>query len=132
MSTGTSTGLWVTLSYRDADAGLAWLKAVGFTERAVFRDDADPSIVHHAELAWPEGGGVMLGSQRPRPGWPDRAGTGSAYAVTDDVDGTYAAALAAGGSSLREPEDQDYGGRACVVRDPEGNLWSFGSYRGEG
>ena len=127
-----STGLWVTLSYRDADAALTWLKAVGFTERAVYRDDADPAVVQHAELAWPDGGGVMLGTHRPRPRWPDQVGTGSAYAVTDDVDGTYTAALAAGGSSLREPADQDYGGRSCVVRDPEGNLWSFGSYRGEG
>lgn len=127
-----STGLWVTLTYRDADTGLAWLKAVGFTERAVYRDDADPAVVQHAELSWPDGGGIMLGTHRPRPGWPDQAGTGSAYAVTDDVDGTYEAALAAGGSGLREPADQDYGGRSCVVSDPEGNLWSFGSYRGEG
>ncbi len=127
-----STGLWVTLSYRDAEAGLAWLKAVGFTERTVYRDDADPAVVHHAELSWPDGGGVMLGTHRPRPEWPDQPGTGSAYAVTDDVDGTYEAALAAGGSGLRKPADQDYGGRSCVVRDPEGNVWSFGSYRGEG
>ncbi|GGM24032.1 VOC family protein [Promicromonospora citrea] len=126
-----STGLWVTLTYRDADAGLAWLQAVGFTERAVYRDDADPAVVQHAELDWPAGGGVMLGTYRPRPGWPDEAGTGSAYAVTDDVDGTYRAALAAGGSSLQEPADQDYGGRSCTVRDVDGNLWSFGSYRGE-
>lgn len=26
----------------------------------------------------------------------------------------------------------EYGGRHCSVRDPDGNLWSFGSYRGEG
>lgn len=24
--------------------------------------------------------------------------------------------------------DQDYGGRLCSCRDPEGNLWNFGSY----
>lgn len=27
-----------------------------------------------------------------------------------------------------EPEDQDYGGRLYSCRDPEGNLWNFGSY----
>jgi uncharacterized glyoxalase superfamily protein PhnB len=28
-------------------------------------------------------------------------------------------------------EDQDYGGRGGTVADAEGNLWSFGDYRGE-
>jgi uncharacterized glyoxalase superfamily protein PhnB len=27
------------------------------------------------------------------------------------------------------PRDEDYGGRSATVADPEGNLWSFGSYR---
>ncbi len=27
--------------------------------------------------------------------------------------------------------DEEYGGRNATVRDPEGNLWSFGSYRPE-
>ncbi|TWG84000.1 hypothetical protein L603_002200000110 [Cellulosimicrobium cellulans J34] len=27
--------------------------------------------------------------------------------------------------------DTDYGSRELVLRDPEGNLWSFGTYRGE-
>jgi uncharacterized glyoxalase superfamily protein PhnB len=26
------------------------------------------------------------------------------------------------------PEDQDYGGRVYSARDPEGHVWSFGSY----
>ena len=29
---------------------------------------------------------------------------------------------------VREPVDQDYGGRDYSVRDLEGNLWSFGTY----
>jgi uncharacterized glyoxalase superfamily protein PhnB len=27
-----------------------------------------------------------------------------------------------------EPVDQDYGSRDFSVRDPEGNLWAFGTY----
>jgi uncharacterized glyoxalase superfamily protein PhnB len=27
--------------------------------------------------------------------------------------------------------DEDYGSTGFVVADPEGNLWSFGTYRGE-
>jgi len=30
-----------------------------------------------------------------------------------------------------ELNDTDYGSREFSVRDPEGNLWSFGTYRGE-
>ena len=28
-----------------------------------------------------------------------------------------------------ELADQDYGSRDFAVRDPEGNIWSFGTYR---
>jgi len=38
---------------------------------------------------------------------------------------------AAGADIIRKPEDTDYGSREFALRDPEGNLWSFGTYRGE-
>jgi uncharacterized glyoxalase superfamily protein PhnB len=128
MATTTTVGLWVTLRYRDADAALAWLRAVGFEEHAVHRGP-DPSVVEHAELVWPGGGGVMLGTYRENPDWPVGPGHGSVYAITDEVDDTYEAALAAGARAVMEPRDEDYGGRVGTVADPEGNLWSFGSYR---
>ncbi len=34
----------------------------------------------------------------------------------------------AGAEVVMEPTDQDYGSRDMSVRDPEGNLWSFGTY----
>lgn len=30
-----------------------------------------------------------------------------------------------------EPHDTDYGSRDFAAQDPEGNRWSFGTYRGE-
>ena len=36
---------------------------------------------------------------------------------------------AAGATIERELTDQDYGSREFTARDPEGNLWSFGTYR---
>ena len=30
---------------------------------------------------------------------------------------------------IDEPNDKDYGSREFSVRDPEGNRWSFGTYR---
>jgi len=106
----------------------------GFVTKAVYYADEQERVVAHAQLDWPPGGGIMLGSA-PRPdGWPDVRGKGSAYCVVEspgDVDEVFARAKGAGLRVLREATDEDYGGRDCVVLDPEGNQWSFGSYRGE-
>jgi uncharacterized glyoxalase superfamily protein PhnB len=128
--------VWPSLSYQDARAAITFLTAAfGFVATAVYDDPDDPKLVAHAQLDWPAGGGVMLGSA-PRPaGWPDPAGHSSAYCVIDgadsDVDALFARATAAGAKPLREPRDQHYGGRNFVVTDPDGNMWSFGTYPGE-
>jgi len=41
----------------------------------------------------------------------------------EDCDGAYKRALAAGGQSEREPENQFYGDRSAGVRDASGNRW---------
>jgi uncharacterized glyoxalase superfamily protein PhnB len=122
--------VWPCVIYADARAGITFLKdAFGFEERIVV---ADGDAVHHAELRWPEGGGVMCGSagrddsefsQKP-------VGAASIYVVTDEPDELYARATKAGAEVVRDMEDTDYGSRGFTVRDREGNLWSFGTYRG--
>ena len=45
--------------------------------------------------------------------------------------GIAAAALAvssAGAQIVREPVTQDYGGRDYTCKDPEGHVWTFGTY----
>jgi uncharacterized glyoxalase superfamily protein PhnB len=56
------------------------------------------------------------------------AATQGLYIVVEDVDGHCARARAAGATIVREPRDEDYGGRDYVARDPEGHVWSFGTY----
>jgi uncharacterized glyoxalase superfamily protein PhnB len=99
----------------------------------------DGDHVGHAELLWPGGaGGIMLGSAGPgedgsRNGddpWALRPGASGIYVVTEDVDTLFARAVAAGATVIRAPEDTDYGSRECALGDPEGNRWSFGTYRG--
>ena len=51
--------------------------------------------------------------------------------VTDDVDAVYQRAKAAGAEIIAEPHDTDYGSHDFAAADPEGNRWSFGTYRGE-
>lgn len=121
------------LRYTDCSAGIAWLKeAFGFEEHAVHRDG--DGAVQHAELR--AGAGlIMLGPYRE--GWmgtsaPEPLGSPvSVYVALADaeaLDAHYARAKAAGARIVMEPADQDYGSRDYSARDPEGNLWSFGTY----
>jgi PhnB protein len=45
--------------------------------------------------------------------------------ATADCDADYQKALAAGAESLSEPQDQFWGSRSSVIRDPYGYRWSF-------
>jgi uncharacterized glyoxalase superfamily protein PhnB len=124
--------VWPTLTARDARGLIAFLvETFGFEETVVY---GDGDLVDHAQLSWPLGGGVMLGSDRePSEDKPWRLPPGSfgAYVVTDDPDALFARATKAGAEILYGLRDTDYGSREFAVRDPEGNLWSFGTYRGE-
>lgn len=121
--------VWPTLICRDAPAMIAFLVDVfGFTRTAVY---ADRDVVAHAQLDWPEGGGVMLGSLREGAGWQQQPSGAGCYVVTSQVDAIYDRVRAAGADVRTEPRDEDYGNRSFAVADPEGNLWSFGHYAGE-
>ncbi|GIE77508.1 similarity with Glyoxalase/Bleomycin resistance protein [Actinoplanes philippinensis] len=123
--------VWPTLRATDARALIRFLsEAFGFVPTAVH---GDGDVIHHAELRWPLGGGIMLGSVRDAPGdpWNLKPGTFGAYVVADDIEALHARAAAAGAEIIREPAMTDYGSHDFAARDPEGNLWSFGTYRGE-
>ncbi len=124
--------VWPTLRARDARTLIRFLVDVlGFEETAVYGEGAH---VEHAELAWPPGGGVMLGSAGgadEQDDWPLRPGTFGAYVVTDKPDELFDRAKAAGAEITDPPHDTDYGSRDFALRDPEGNRWSFGTYRGQ-
>jgi uncharacterized glyoxalase superfamily protein PhnB len=133
VTTRSHPGAWPTLSYRNAEAALGYLvDVVGFTETVVHRGDADRPI-SHAELSWPDGGGIMFGSEPVEPRWSGTAGgpgTATAYLSSDDVEGIAARVTAAGWPVLRPLAETDYGSREFAFLDPEGNAWSVGTYRG--
>ena len=52
----------------------------------------------------------------------------STYVVCDDIDALFARARTAGAEIEEEPTNRDYGSREFICRDPEGNIWSFGTY----
>ncbi|OLF11605.1 glyoxalase [Actinophytocola xinjiangensis] len=128
MNTPNKT-VWPTLQARNAPALIDFLvNTLGFEKTAVY---ADGDLVAHAQLDWPEGGGVMLGSHRPGRAWTREPGTAGMYVVTDDVDALYERVRSSGATIVSELADQDYGNREFSIADPEGNYWSFGHYRGE-
>ncbi|MBP2478065.1 putative glyoxalase superfamily protein PhnB [Crossiella equi] len=122
--------VWPGLGYTDAPAAIRFLTtAFGFTETLVVPGEADGEVTH-AELAWPDGGGVMLSTTRDDVlCWP-RPGTGGVYVVTADPDALLARAVAHGAEPVKGLADSDYGSRGFSVKDPEGHLWSFGTYGG--
>ena len=120
--------VWPTVFAGDAPALMAFLvEAFGFIETE--RRGEHP-VVEHAELAWPEGGGVMLASIRPGGAIAHTPGSFQGYVVTAHPDAVRERALAHGARVHLEPHETDYGSRSFGVFDPEGNLWSFGTYPG--
>jgi uncharacterized glyoxalase superfamily protein PhnB len=121
-----------TLVYDNAPAAIDWLEAAFGFERNLVVLGPDDTVAHAQLTLGPDM--VMLSSPRgnefnvrsPR---EVGARTSGVYIVlAGDVDGHCARARAAGAKILREPTDEDYGGRGYVCLDPEGQLWSFGTY----
>ena len=121
------------LTYDDAPAALDWLQeAFGF-ERSAVHEGPDGTIAH-AELTYGDGmimlgnaGDNGLGMKTPR---ELGAVTQGVYVIVDEgIDRHYERARSAGAEIVRALHDTDYGSRDYMARDPEGNLWSFGTYR---
>ncbi|MGH8128251.1 MAG: VOC family protein [Gammaproteobacteria bacterium] len=122
--------LYPTLRCRNAETMITWLKDVlGFTEYVVYRADG---MILHAELAFgssmvmldqardSEYGKLVDDSNQPK--------TDAIYVAVDDADALYAKVKASGVKIEMELYDTDYGSRDFACRDPEGNLWCFGTY----
>ena len=81
--------VWPCLVFEDCLVSIDFLvRAFGFVSTATYALEDEPTVVEHAELRWPEGGGIMCGS----PGRDDSefskqpSGSGSLYVVTDHPD----------------------------------------------
>ena len=130
MSDQATQTIFPALRYKDADVAIEFLcKAFGFEEHAVYREGG---VVVHAQLQLGEAI-VMLGTYTEE-GWlggsaPTPYGsTVSIYVVVADPDSHHERAAGAGANIVRPLTDEDYGSREYSARDPEGNLWSFGTY----
>jgi uncharacterized glyoxalase superfamily protein PhnB len=120
------------LPYADPRAAIDWLgRAFGFTP--LYVDEKPDGSVGHVELTY--GGGVLmfctgvgdpLGVRTPR---AVGALTQALYVLVDDVDAHHARAVDAGAEIVMPLTNTDYGSRDYAARDPDGHVWSFGTYR---
>jgi uncharacterized glyoxalase superfamily protein PhnB len=120
------------LGYDDARAALEWLtKAFGFESTAVH--ETPDGRVAHAEMR--VGDGMVMLGQAFENDWgmrtPRELGgvNQGVYVIVDDIEGHYERARAADAEIVRPLANTDYGSREFMARDPEGNIWSVGTYK---
>ena len=128
MSDDKRPTMGVGVYYRDPRAALKWLEeAFGF-EITMIVENEDGSI-GHSEMRF--GGGLIyvgyeFDERHRSPASMGGVNTQSLHINLDGgLDERFARATAAGATVLREPADQFYGDRSCMVTDPEGHVWSF-------
>ena len=124
--------VWPSIRCGDTRALIDFLVAAfGFEEQFSVPGEDGKGIIH-AQIRWPGGGGVMLGDAEGGDAFNLSLPFGpvSIYVVTDPPDALHDRAVAVGATIVRGLRDEDYGSRGFSATDPEGNLWSFGTYAG--
>lgn len=128
-----ASSLWPILHYDDTEAARRFLvDVVGFREAVVVRDDAGDIV--HAELRWPGGGALLFGGTKHVDGIHAGLRAAALYIITDDVDAVHDRVRRAGGEVVQPPHTTEFGSGgptyAFTTLDTEGNMWTFGTYRG--
>jgi uncharacterized glyoxalase superfamily protein PhnB len=121
------------LTYRNAPAAIEFLcNAFGFSKKMVV--EGESGTIAHAELTL-DNAMVMLGSHKETAYGklvksPNEVGicTQTIYLIVPDPDAHHDRAKAAGAEIVLPLTTQDYGGRDYTCRDPEGHIWTFGTY----
>ena len=123
-----------TMRYKNAPAAIEWLcQAFGFEKHLVVEGEND--TIAHAQLVY-NNSMIMLSSEIENeygtmvksPESLNGSNTQAPYVIVPKIDEHYAKAVAAGAGILIDIKDEDYGGRGYTCKDPEGHVWSFGSY----
>lgn len=129
----TTSTVVPAMRYDNATAMIDWLTEAFGLEKHLVVPGPDGRVIH-AELAFGNGM-IMLGSVADTPfgafmAQPAAIGgreTQTCYLIVADADAHYARAKAAGAEILIDIKDEGYG-RGYTCRDPEGHIWSFGTY----
>ena len=124
MSNDTRQAIYPTMRYDDPDKALEFMTGtLGLSEHMVYRDG---DTIVHAQMEW-DGDLVMFGPSVK--GDLYDLGPICLYLAIADPDAHHDKVVAAGGEIVMPLTDQDYGSREFTVRDFQGHLWCFGTYR---
>lgn len=107
------------LVVRDAASLIGFLQQA-FDAKESERIEAPDSSIIHAEVRIGDSVVMMGDAGENNPPMQTML-----HLYLEDCDAAYRRALAAGATSLREPEDQFYGDRTGGVKDAFGNQWWF-------
>jgi uncharacterized glyoxalase superfamily protein PhnB len=120
--------VYPSLTYRDVEAALDFLtEAFGFQVDELDRDAA--GAVRSASLKFGDGR-VLIQPDLPDELHGSHLGQGWVYVAVPNPDAHFAHARDADAQVLGQPHDAFDGAmRGYSARDPEGNLWSFGTDR---
>lgn len=125
--------VYPSLAYDDAPGAIAWLtRAFGFEPGVVVPGDG--GTVVHAEVRTGGEGLVMiistaLSTRRNRSPRGLGGTAQSVYVTVADIDGVHDRAVTAGAEVFNPLHDTDYGSREFCCLDPEGHIWTFGTYQ---
>ena len=124
-----------TLRYDDPNKAVEFLRdSFGFQEKSVFK--SKDGIIEHAELTHGNGM-IMIGSTgyesefskyMVHPRDVELKQTITVYIIIKDIEAHYRKAQASGIEILLPLTEKSYGGKDYSCRDPEGYVWSFGTY----
>lgn len=128
------------LRYREPKVAIAWLdKAFGFETRCVAtRPDGSFSYAHlacgdnlimvtQAREALSDKPAAKLKSVK-MPAKPGRFSGQACYLLVEDIEAHCTRAKDAGAEIVRAIAPFEHGGRRYACRDPEGHVWTFGTY----
>ena len=119
------------LMVRDAARAIAFYRTA-FGAQEVMRLAAPNGSIAHAEVKIGDSH-VMLADEVPDRGFVGPQSLGGAgvslLLYVDDVDATFAQAVAAGATVRRPLADQFYGDRVGTLVDPFGHVWSIATHR---
>ncbi|WP_211441619.1 VOC family protein [Collimonas humicola] len=118
------------LAIDGAAAALEYYKKA-FNAVEILRMEGPDKKIGHAEIQIGNAR-IMLADESPEmlirsPKSLGAAGM-SIVLYVDNVDVTYAQAIAAGGIEIRALQDQFYGDRSATLRDPFGHVWTVSTH----
>lgn len=121
-----ATALFPEIHYKDGEGALAFLRdAFGF--RTILKVPGPDGSIHHAEMAL--GDGIFMFGSAPG---DEQVWRGQSHAINvyvADPDAHFARAKAGGAEIINEPRNTPWGARGYGVRDLEGFIWGFSTYR---